>query len=72
MAAKRTTPSTQSASVDEGASAGLEETINRNFALPIRQAEWLRLTAFEERTSQAQLVREAIDMLIQQRSRRNR
>jgi hypothetical protein len=37
--------------------------VNRNFALPPKQAEWLRTAAFMHKTSQAKLVREALDDL---------
>lgn len=43
------------ASPDDG-----DATVNRNFALPVAQAEWLRDAAYEHRLPQAQLVREAI------------
>jgi len=70
MAAKRTPSTSQARDAGSSPDGGLEETINRNFALPKRQAEWLRVTAFEQRTSQAQLVREAIDDLIRKYARR--
>lgn len=39
------------------------ETISRNFHIPVEMAEWLRVTAFMRRTSQTQLVREALARL---------
>lgn len=40
--------------------AGHETTVQRNFLLPIDQAEWLREHAFRVRRSQAQVVRDAL------------
>ncbi len=35
--------------------------VQRNFQLPVEQAEWLRTTAFERHVKQAELVRYALD-----------
>ncbi len=40
-----------------------QEFVNRNFALPVGQAEFLRIASFEHRVPQAALVREALDDL---------
>jgi hypothetical protein len=48
---------------DENIQADEDEvgrTVNRNFAIPLDDAEWLRTTAFLRKTSQARLVRRAI------------
>lgn len=47
-----------------------QEFVNRNFALPVEQAEFLRAASFEHRTPQAALVREAIDDLMKKYQRR--
>jgi ribbon-helix-helix protein len=52
--------------------AGPGQTVNRNFALPIEQAEWLRETAFTTRVPQAQLVREALADLEKKYARRSK
>jgi len=36
-------------------------SVQRNFQLPVEQAEWLRTTAFERRVKQAELVRYALE-----------
>ncbi len=35
--------------------------VQRNFQLPVEQAEWLRTTAFERHVKQAELVRYALE-----------
>lgn len=39
---------------------GSSDTVQRNFLLPIDQAEWLRDHAFRTRRRQAEIVREAL------------
>jgi hypothetical protein len=45
---------------DQPAQADQSDYINRNFALPPDQVEWLRTDAYFNHTSQAALVREGI------------
>lgn len=43
---------------------GAEGHTNRNFALPPDQVEWLRDTAYHQKTTQAKLVREGLEDLM--------
>ncbi len=40
--------------------ASTDDTVQRNFLLPVRQAEWLREHAFRTRRPQAAIVRDAL------------
>jgi hypothetical protein len=59
-----TRPSRPDAAADAPDAVEAPSSVTRNFALSADQAEWLRVQAFMLRTSQAQLVREAIDDLM--------
>lgn len=39
----------------------MAKSVQRNFPLPVEQAEWLRTAAYEHRLKQAEIVRYALD-----------
>lgn len=46
---------------EDGGEGSAEKYVVKNFALTEEQSEWLRRRAYEERRTQAEIVREAID-----------
>jgi hypothetical protein len=47
------------------------ERVQRNFELDTDQAEWLRVKAFEQRTSQAEIVRDLLEREMKKEGKRD-